>query len=156
MWKEFKAFAMRGNVIDLAVGVIIGSAFTGIVNSLVNDIIMPPIGMLLKGVDFKDLFISLDGVDYPSLAAAQEAGGATWNYGAFINNVLNFLIVAFVIFLVVRQINKIRKRMEKQDAAKAEAKAKDIRECPQCLSEIPIKAKRCKYCTSVVEAKSES
>jgi large conductance mechanosensitive channel len=156
MWKEFKAFAMRGNVIDLAVGVIIGSAFTGIVNSLVNDIIMPPIGMLLKGVDFKDLFISLDGVDYPSLAAAQEAGGATWNYGAFINNVLNFLIVAFVIFLVVRQINKIRKRMEKQDAAKAEAKAKDTRECPQCLSEIPIKAKRCKYCTSVVEAKSES
>jgi len=146
---------MRGNVIDLAVGVIVGAAFTGIVNSLVNDIIMPPIVMLLKGVDFKYLFISLNGVDYPSLAVAQEAGEATWNYGLFTNNVLNFLIVAFVIFLVVRQINKIRKKLEKQDATHAEAKSKNTKECPHCLSEIPVKAKRCKYCTSVVEVSSE-
>lgn len=146
MWKEFKKFIARGNVIDLAVGVIIGSAFTGIVNSLVKDIIMPPIGMLLKGVDFKDLFISLDGVDYPSLAAAQEAGGATWNYGQFINNVLNFLIIATVIFLVVRQINLVKQKFEK-DAAKKEP---DTKKCPECLSDIPIKATRCKYCTSVV------
>lgn len=151
MWKEFKKFAMRGNVIDLAVGVIIGSAFTGIVNSLVKDIVMPPIGMLLKGVDFKDLFISLDGKEYESLTAAQEAGAATWNYGLFINNVLNFLIVAFVIFLVVRQINHVRKRFEKQE----EDKAPKTKECPDCLSEIPIKAKRCKYCTSVVAQASE-
>jgi len=147
MWQEFKKFAMRGNVIDLAVGVIIGSAFTGIVNSLVKDIVMPPIGALLKGADFKDLFISLDGVDYPTLADAQAASAATLNYGVFINTLINFLVVAFVIFVVVRQINRMRKRFEKQE----EAKAPETKACPECLSDIPIKATRCKYCTSVVK-----
>lgn len=146
MWKEFRTFIMRGNVIDLAVGIIIGAAFTSIVNSLVNDVIMPPIGLILDGVDFKNLFISLDGTEYSSLAAAQEAGAATLNYGLFINNVVNFLIIAAVIFLVVRQINRIRSRFEKQE----EAKAPETKECPECLSEIPIKAKRCKYCTAVL------
>ena len=145
MWKEFKTFAMRGNVIDLAVGVVIGAAFTSIVNSLVNDVIMPPIGLILQGVDFKNLFISLDGTDYPSLAAAQEAGAATLNYGLFINNVINFLIIAFVIFLVVRQINRLKSKFIKQE----EAKAPETKTCPECLSEIPIAAKRCKYCTTI-------
>lgn len=146
MWKEFKKFAMKGNVIDLAVGVIIGAAFTGIVNSLVNDIVMPPIGLILEGVDFKDMFISLDGTYYPTLAAAQEASAPTLNYGQFLNNVINFLIVAFVIFLVVRQINRMRKKFEKQQ----EEKAPETKTCSECQSDIPIKAKRCKYCTSSV------
>lgn len=146
MWKEFKKFAMRGNVIDLAVGVIIGAAFTGIVNSLVNDIVMPPIGLLLEGVDFKDMFLSLDGNEYASLAAAQEAGAATLNYGQFINTLINFVIVAFVIFLVVRQINNVRKKFDKEEAKKEP----DTKQCGECLSDIPVKAKRCKYCTSSV------
>lgn len=135
---------MRGNVIDLAVGIVIGAAFTSIVNSLVNDVIMPPIGLLLQGVDFKNLFISLDGTNYPSLSAAQEAGAATLNYGLFINNVINFLIIAFVIFLVIRQINQLKSKFIKQE----EAKAKETKTCPECLSEIPIAASRCKYCTA--------
>jgi len=147
MWKEFRKFIMRGNVIDLAVGIIIGAAFTGIVNSLVNDVIMPPIGLILDGVDFKNLYISLDGKDYPSLSAAQEAGAPTLNYGLFINSVVNFLIVAAVIFFVVRQINKIRSKFEKKE----EAKAPETKTCPECLSDIPVKAKRCKYCTSALE-----
>ncbi|GIQ70086.1 large conductance mechanosensitive channel protein MscL [Xylanibacillus composti] len=147
MWKEFKTFAMRGNVIDLAVGVVIGAAFTGIVNSLVNDIIMPPIGLLLSGVDFNNLFISLDGTAYPSLAAAQEAGAATLNYGMFINNVINFLIIAFVIFLVIRQMNRMKRKFEKQTAAKPP----ETKGCPDCMSEIPVQAKRCKYCTTILE-----
>lgn len=147
LWKEFKTFAMRGNVIDLAVGVVIGAAFTSIVNSLVNDVIMPPIGLILRGVDFKNLYISLDGTEYPSLAAAQEAGAATLNYGLFINNVINFLIIAFVIFLVVRQINRLKSKFIKQE----EAKAPETKTCPECLSEIPIAAKRCKYCTTPIE-----
>lgn len=150
MWKEFKKFAVRGNVIDLAVGVIIGTAFTAIVNSLVNDIIMPPIGALLEGVDFKDLFISLDGGEYASLAAAQEAGAATLNYGQFINTVINFLIIAFVIFLLVRQINKVKQKLDRQE----ESKAPETKKCPECLSEIPVKAKRCKYCTALVVQES--
>lgn len=147
MWKEFKTFAMRGNVIDLAVGIIIGAAFTGIVNSLVNDVIMPPIGLLLEGVDFKEMFISLDGTEYASLAAAQEAGAATLNYGIFINNIINFLIIAFVIFLVVRQLNRMKKRFEKQK----EESQPETKVCHDCLSDIPIKAKRCKYCTTILE-----
>lgn len=147
MWKEFKTFAMRGNVIDLAVGVVIGAAFTSIVNSLVNDVIMPPIGLLLEGVDFNNLFISLDGTEYASLAAAQEAGAATLNYGMFINNVINFLIVAFVIFLVIRQMNKMKSKFEKQK----EEKQPETKSCQDCLSEVPIKAKRCKYCTTILE-----
>jgi large conductance mechanosensitive channel len=104
--KEFKDFLLRGNVIDLAVGVIMGVAFTGVVNSLVNDVIMPPIGTLLGGVDFSDYFINLAGGDYASLAAAKEAGAATLNYGAFINTVINFVIVGFCIFLLVKQVNR--------------------------------------------------
>jgi large conductance mechanosensitive channel len=150
MWQEFKKFAMRGNVIDLAVGVIIGSAFSGIVNSLVNDIIMPPIGVLLKGVDFRDFYVSLDGTRYPTLAEAQAAGAATLNYGVFINTLIHFLVVSFVIFIVVRQIGRMRKKLEKQEAAKAP----ETKTCEECLSEIPIKAKRCKYCTSIVKAES--
>ena len=118
MLKEFREFAMRGSVIDLAVGVIIGAAFGKIVTSLVNDIIMPPIGLLLGGVDFSNFFITLSGGEYASLAEAQEAGAATLNYGLFINTVIQFLIVAFAIFLVIKQINRLRR---KQDEAPAEA-----------------------------------
>ena len=112
MWKEFRDFIAKGNVIDLAVAVIIGGAFSTIVKSLVDDIIMPPIGLLLGDVDFTNLYINLSGGDYASLAAAQEAGVATINYGVFINNVVNFLLVAFVIFLVIRQINSMKKKEE--------------------------------------------
>jgi len=149
MWKEFKTFALRGNVVDLAVGVVIGAAFTAIVQSLVQDVIMPPIGLILSGVDFSNLFISLDGVRYESLSAAQEAGAPTLNYGLFINNVIHFLIVAVAIFLVVRQINRLRSRMEK--SREEEAKAPETKTCPDCLSDIPAGAKRCKYCTAVLE-----
>lgn len=116
MWKEFKEFIMRGNVIDLAVGIIIGAAFTTIVNSLVNDIITPPLGQILNGVDFTDLFIVLGEGSYESLAAAQEAGAATINYGVFINAVINFLIVAFVIFMVIRLINRLKREEEEAPA----------------------------------------
>jgi len=142
MIKEFKEFAMRGNMIDLAVGFIIGAAFTSIVNSLVNDIIMPPIGMLIGKVDFANLFLSLDGTTYASLDAAKAAGVATFNYGLFINSVINFLIVAFVVFLLVRAINRMARKPE---PAPAEPTTK---ECPYCISNIPIKATRCPNCTS--------
>jgi len=143
MWKEFKEFAMRGNVLDLAIGVIIGGAFGKIVTSLVNDILMPPFGLLLGKVDFTNLFISLSGKPYASLAEAQAAGAATINYGVFINNIIDFLIVAFVIFLVVRAMN----RFLRKPAAPAEP---TTRECPYCLSQIPLKASRCPHCTSEV------
>ncbi len=142
MLKEFKEFAMRGNVVDMAVGIIIGAAFGKIVSSLVNDIIMPPIGTLLGGVDFSDLFINLTGGDYGSLAEAQEAGAATINYGIFINTVLDFVIVAFAIFIVIKQMNRLKREEPK---APAEATTKD---CPHCLSTIPIKATRCAHCTA--------
>lgn len=141
---EFKEFIQRGNVIDLAVGIVIGTAFKDIVDSLVNDIIMPPIGMLLSNVDFTNLFINLTDDSYDSLAAAQEAGAATINYGMFINTVINFLIIAFVVFLVVRQINILRRRSE-EEALLVEP---DTKECPYCFSTIPIKATRCPHCTS--------
>jgi large conductance mechanosensitive channel len=143
--QEFREFAMRGSVIDLAVGIIIGAAFGDIVTSLVNDIIMPPIGMLLGSVDFTDLFINLTDTHYDSLAAAKEAGAATINYGLFINTVINFLIVAFAIFLVIKQINRLQREPEE---APAEPTTK---ECPYCLSTIPIGAKRCPQCTSHLE-----
>jgi large conductance mechanosensitive channel len=142
MLKEFRDFAVRGNVIDLAVGIIIGAAFTTIVNSLVNDILMPPIGMLVGKVDFSNLFIPLDGRIYPSLDAAKTAGAATINYGIFINNVINFLIVAFAIFLLVRAINRIRSKLETEHTPQA------TKECPYCISTIPEKATRCPSCTS--------
>jgi large conductance mechanosensitive channel len=141
MLKEFREFALRGNVIDLAIGIIIGAAFTGVVNSLVNDIIMPPIGMLLGGVNFADLFIPLNGQSYPSLEAAQAAGAPVIAYGQFINTIINFLIVAFVVFLIVRAINNMRRRGEKP----ADPTTK---ECMYCASTIPIKAIRCPECTS--------
>jgi large conductance mechanosensitive channel len=142
MWKEFKEFISRGNVIDLAVGIIIGAAFGSIVNSFVNDILMPPVGMLLGQVNFTDLFLPLDGKSYPSLAAAKLAGAPTINYGLFINNVINFLIVAFVIFLVVRAFNNMRRKEEKAPAAPA------TKPCTYCKTDIPLTATRCPNCTS--------
>ena len=143
MLKEFKEFAMRGNVVDLAIGVIIGGAFGKIISSLVNDIIMPPIGLLLNGVNFSELFVSLNGTKYASLQAAQEAAAPTLNYGLFINNVIDFLIVAFVIFLFIRTINRLQKSAAPEKPAEATSK-----DCPFCLSSIPIKATRCPNCTS--------
>jgi large conductance mechanosensitive channel len=143
MLKEFKEFAMRGNVLDLAVGVIIGAAFGKIVSSLVDDILMPPIGKLMGGVDFSNLFVSLSGQHYDSLAAAKAAGAATINYGLFLNTVINFLIVAFAIFLLVKQVNRLQKPAPAPVAA-----APATKECPHCLSTIPAKATRCPQCTS--------
>ncbi|MGD8406972.1 MAG: large conductance mechanosensitive channel protein MscL [Anaerolineales bacterium] len=142
MLKEFKEFVMRGNVLDLAVAVIIGGAFGKIITSFVNDVLMPPIGLLLGGVDFTNLFWALDGNTYDSLEAATAAGAATINYGVFINTVIDFLIVAFVIFLVVKSANAAKK---KEAPAPAEPTTK---ECPHCFTTIPIKATRCPNCTS--------
>jgi large conductance mechanosensitive channel len=145
MWKEFREFAARGNVLDLAVGVIIGAAFGQIVTSLVSDMIMPPIGMVIGGLDFSNLFITLNGGSYPSLAAAQAAGAPTINYGRFANTVLQFLIVAFVIFMLVRQINRMK-------TPAPAAPTDDSRDCPYCVSRISRKATRCPQCTSEVRA----
>ncbi|MBB3065210.1 MULTISPECIES: large conductance mechanosensitive channel protein MscL [Limibacillus] len=147
MLKEFKEFAMRGNVVDMAVGIIIGAAFGGIVKSLVADVIMPPIGVLLGGVDFSNIFINLSGGDFDSLAAAQEAGAATLNIGVFINTVINFVIVAFAIFLLIRAINQLKRKEEEAPAAEPTTK-----DCPHCLSTIPVKATRCGHCTSQLNA----
>jgi len=146
MFKEFKEFTLRGNVIDLAIGVIIGAAFGKIVTSFVNDILMPPIGLLLGNVGFSNLFINLSGQPYGSLEEAQAAGAATINYGLFINTVLDFIIVAFVIFLLVRQVNRMRREREAPPAEPT------TRECPYCLSTVPLKATRCPHCTSELEA----
>lgn len=143
---EFKEFAMRGNVIDLAVGVIIGGAFGKIVTSLVNDIIMPPIGALLGKVDFKDLSVVL--VDVSKLPEDQQANPPTLNYGQFINEMLDFIIVAFCIFLLVKGINALRRLEKKKEEKPAEPTEKD---CPYCLSKVPMKATRCKHCTSQLE-----
>ncbi len=145
MFKEFRKFAMRGNVVDMAVGIIIGAAFGKIVASFVKDIIMPPIGLLLGDVDFSNLFVNLSEGSYATLAQAQEAGAATLNYGAFINTVVDFLIVAFAIFIVIRQMNRLK---QPKEAAPAEPTTKD---CPFCLSTIPIKASRCPSCTSELQ-----
>jgi large conductance mechanosensitive channel len=146
MLQEFKTFALRGNVLDLAIGIIIGTAFGKIITSLVNDVLMPPIGLLLGKVDFSNLFIDLSGQGYPSLAAAQAAGAPTINYGLFINSVVDFIIVAFVIFLLVRQVNRLTAPPAQAPAAPT------TKECPYCLSAIPIKATRCAYCTSELKA----
>jgi large conductance mechanosensitive channel len=149
MFKEFKEFALKGNVVDMAVGIIIGAAFGTIVTSLVADIIMPPIGLILGKVDFSSLFIILKegkiAGPYDSLAAAKAAGAVTVNYGAFINTIISFLIVAFAVFLLVRNINKLRREKEVLPAAPA------TKECPYCLSIIPIKATRCAHCTSDIK-----
>ena len=141
--REFKEFAMRGNVLDLAIGVIIGVAFGTIVTSLVNDIIMPPVGLALGGMDFKDLFIPLRGGTYESLAAAKAAGAPVLAYGSFLNTVVNFLIVAFCIFLLVKQVNRFNKPVPG-------AEAPSTQECVECSRSIPAKAKRCPHCTSVL------
>lgn len=141
MLKEFKAFAMRGNVMDMAVGIIIGAAFGKIVSSLVEDVLMPPIGQLLGKVDFSGLFLSLDGKSYESLAAAKAAHAATLNYGLFVNTIINFLIVAFAVFLLVQQVNRWTKKPEA-------AAAPTTKDCPQCAMSIPIAAKRCGHCTT--------
>jgi large conductance mechanosensitive channel len=139
MLKEFREFAARGNVIDLAVGIIIGAAFGKIVTSAVNDLIMPPIGMLLGSVDFSNLFIALDGGTYQSVATAKEAGAPTVNYGLFLNTCLEFLIVAFAVFLLVKQVNRLKGPV-----------IVDTRDCPFCFSKMAIKATRCPACTAEV------
>lgn len=143
MLKDFKAFAMKGNVLDLAVAVIIGAAFGAIVTSMVNDVIMPPIGMLLGQMDFKDLFLSMGDKTFPSLATAKAAGAPVVAYGQFLNTVINFLIVAFVIFMVVRMAEKLKKQ-----PAPVEPGPPTTKECRYCLSTIPIQASRCGHCTS--------
>ena len=142
MLKEFKEFAMRGNVLDLAIGIIIGAAFGKIITSFVNDILMPPIGLILGKVDFGNLFINLSGKPYATLAEAKAAGAATLNYGLFLNTVIDFAIVAFAIFMLVRVVNRMRRQPEPAPAALT------TQECPYCFSSIPIKATRCPHCTS--------
>jgi len=144
MWKEFKTFAISGSVIDLAVGIIIGAAFGKIVSSLVNDIIMPPIGLLLGRVDFSNLFLNLSGQAYTTLAEAKKAGAATLNYGLFLNTLIEFLIVGFAIFLVVRQVNQMKRP--------APSAAPTTKECPFCKMTVAIKATRCPHCTSELRA----
>ena len=145
MIKEFKEFAMRGNVLDMAVGIIIGAAFGQIVNSFVQDIMMPPIGRLVGHVDFSNLFVSLSGTHYDTIAAAKTAGAATLNYGVFLNTVIDFLIVAFAVFLLVRQVNRLVVKP-------APAAAPTTRDCPYCLSTVPLKATKCAHCTSELRA----
>ena len=146
MLKDFRDFIMRGNVLDLAVGIIIGAAFTSVVNSLVNDVLMPPIGLLLKGVNFSNLFINLGSSNYSSLADAQAAGAATINYGLFINNLIGFLITALAVYLIVRGVKAAQESSAaKQEEAPAEPTDK---ECPYCHTSIPVKAVRCPHCTS--------
>jgi large conductance mechanosensitive channel len=140
MYSEFKTFIMRGNVVDLAIGVIIGAAFGKIITSFVEDVLMPPIGLFLGRVDFSNLFINLSGKDYPSVAAAKAAGAATLNYGIFFNNIINFLIIAFVIFLLIKQINRMQEP--------APTAAPTTKDCPYCLSSVPLKATKCAFCTS--------
>ncbi len=140
MWKEFKEFAMRGNVMDMAVGIIIGAAFGKIITSFVNDVLMPPIGLLLGKVDFNNLFITLSSQSFATLADAKKAGVVTINYGLFLNTVIDFLIVAFVIFMMIRQINRLKKEPEPA--------VPTTKDCSHCFSVIPIKATRCPHCTS--------
>lgn len=140
MLKEFKEFIMRGNVVDLAVAVIIGGAFGKIITSFVEDVLMPPIGLALGNVDFSNLFRNLSGKDYASVAAAKAAGAATLNYGIFFNNIINFLIIAFAIFLLIKQVNQMQ--------GPAPAAASPTKDCPYCLSAVPLKATKCAHCTS--------
>ena len=140
MLKDFKEFAMRGNVLDLAVGVIIGAAFGKIITSFVNDVMMPPLGMMLGNVDFTNRFIDLTGRGFSTLAEAKAAGAATINYGLFINTLIDFLLVAFAVFLLIRQVNRLK--------AKPAEVAVTTKECPYCISLVPLQAKRCPHCTS--------
>jgi large conductance mechanosensitive channel len=144
MFKEFKEFALKGNVIDLAIGIIIGAAFNKVIQSLVNDIIMPPVGMLMGKMDFSALFINLSGKPFETLAEAKKAGAATLNYGLFINTMVDFLIMAFVVFIMVKQINRLKREIPS-------ASPPETKECPFCLSTVPLAAKRCAQCTSLFE-----
>ncbi|MGH9774779.1 MAG: large-conductance mechanosensitive channel protein MscL [Candidatus Acidiferrales bacterium] len=144
MLKEFKEFAMKGSVLDMAIGIIIGAAFGKIITSFVSDILMPPIGLLLGKIDFSNLYWNISGTPFPTLAAAKTAGAATINYGIFLNAVIDFLIVAFVIFLLVRQVNRMQRP--------APATAPATKECPYCLASVPIKAIRCGHCTSELKS----
>ncbi len=137
MLKEFREFVVKGNVLDMAVGIILGAAFGKIVSSFVNDVLMPPIGLLLGKVDFSNLFLNLSGNPYDSLASAKAAGAPTVNYGLFMNTVVDFIIVGFAIFLVVRQVNRLKRQPEK-----------NTKDCSYCLSKVPLKATRCPHCTS--------
>jgi large conductance mechanosensitive channel len=143
MWREFREFAMKGNVLDLAVGLIIGAAFGAIANSLVNDVIMPPVGALLGRIDFSSLFINLSGQPYPSLKAAKDAGAPVIGYGAFLNSIITFLIVAFAVFQVVKVANRFRQEAPATPATK---------ECPTCAMGVPLKARKCPYCQSPLAA----
>lgn len=145
MWKEFKEFAVKGNVIDLAIGVVIGGAFGKIVTSLVNDIIMPLIGVVLGKVDFSNLFVVLGNGHFKTLDEAKKAGVATLNYGVFINNIIDFLIVAFSIFFVVKQVSRFTRKKE------AVEEAPSSKSCPYCCTEIPLKATRCPHCTTMLD-----
>lgn len=142
MLKEFKEFAIKGNVLDLAVAVILGAAFGKIVSSFVGDVLMPPIGLALGNMSFADLFVDLSGKGFATLAEAKKAGAPTLNYGAFLQSIIDFVLVAFPVFLLVRAANNMKK---KEEAAPA---APSTKECPQCISTIPIKATRCAHCTS--------
>lgn len=144
MLKEFREFALRGNVLDMAIGIIIGAAFGKIITSFVNDVLMPPIGLAIGKIDFSSLFINLSGQSYSTVGAAKAAGAATINYGIFLNTVIDFILVAFAIFLLIRQVNRMKRQPE---AAPAITKP-----CPHCLSTIPLKATRCAYCTSELRA----
>ena len=143
MLKEFREFAMRGNLLDMAIGIIMGAAFGRIISSLVGDIIMPPIGLALGGLDFASLFVTLRGGPFPSVAAAKAAGAPTINYGFFINTIIDFVIVAFVVFLLIRQVNRMQQKPEVTPTTKP---------CPYCVSTIPLKAVRCPNCTSELKA----
>ena len=146
MMKEFREFIARGNVMDLAIGVVIGAAFGKIVDSLVKDVIMPPLGLATGGVDFTNLYVNLSGQDYPTLAAAQEAGAATINYGVFVNTIIQFLIIALAIFAIIKGYNRMRRAERSEPAAPTE------KECPFCRFKIPLAATRCAHCTSELQA----
>lgn len=145
MWKEFREFAMRGNVLDMAIGIIIGAAFGKIVSSFVSDVLMPPIGLLLGKVDFSNLFITLSGQSFSTLEEAKKAGATTIKYGLFINTIIDFIIVSFVIFLMIRQINRFKRQSEPVPPVPV------TKECPYCRSMIAIKATRCPHCTSQLD-----
>ncbi len=142
MFKEFKEFAMRGNVLDMAIGIIIGAAFGKIVTSFINDVLMPPMGLLMGKADFSSLYLNISGKEFPSLAAAKQAGAATINYGIFMNTVLDFLLVAFAVFLLVKQVNRLKRQPAPAPAVPT------TKDCPYCLSAVAIKAVRCAHCTS--------
>ena len=149
MLEEFKKFLMRGNVVDLAIGLVMGAAFTAVVTSFVNDLLMPPIGRVLGRVSFSDLFVSLDRRSYPSLAAAKTAAAPTLNYGAFITTIINFLIIGVAVFLIVRAVNRLA-----APAPDTPAAAPTVRDCPYCAVSIPLRAVRCPHCTSEVRPAS--